>query len=66
MLGGTSQSVIFVLVSGGRPKAPVAEGGPIGYFPMGGTDGTGSPGCGGIGRPPETREITEKEMVKLG
>jgi len=34
----------------GRPKAPVAEGAPS-AFPTGGTDGTGSPGPGGYGRP---------------
>jgi len=34
----------------GRPQAPVAEGGPS-AFPMGGTDGTGSSGFGGYGRP---------------
>jgi len=30
-----------------RPQAPVAEGGPVG-FSMGGTDGTGSRGVGGV------------------
>ena len=40
--------------SSGPPKA---EGGPIG-FPMGGTDGTGSPGgMGGLGRPQRRIEI---------
>jgi len=34
----------------GRPQVPVAEGGPVG-FSDGGTDGTGSPGPGGWGRP---------------
>ena len=32
----------------GRPLAPVAEGGPVG-FPTGGTDGTGSLGVRGLG-----------------
>ena len=35
----------------GRPQAPVAEGGPVGFSDGGGTDGTGSPGPGGCGRP---------------
>ena len=30
-----------------RSQAPVAEGGPVG-FSTGGTDGTGSPGAGGL------------------
>ncbi len=34
----------------GGPKAPVAEGGPFVFD--GGTDGIGSPVCGGGGKPP--------------
>jgi|GEM_PF-5027467 len=42
-------SGIFMMCAGSRPEAPVAEGGPVGFFTTGGTDGTGSPGPGAEG-----------------
>ena len=53
---GIFKYVVFLIGAGGRPKAPVAEGGPVSFL-TGGTDGTGSPGCGGRGRPPAPNGI---------
>jgi len=52
------------------PRPAVRERYPPGppskiIIPMGGTDGTGSPGCGSIGRPRETNKTVGEEKVEL-